>query len=195
MSARHCTVNGIGGLLAAALLLAVGTAGADFTTGYNAAARQQWDLAAREFRPLAEQGDVRAQVYLATMYRRGLGLPRSLAKAAEWYGRAAEQGDAGAQYNLAVHYREGLGVATDQVRASELFEQAARQGMVEAQINLGLRLFEGLGFEQPQPVLGFAWLHKAAQSGNSLAMRRRDHFASDLDPQQRADAEALAKTL
>ena len=181
-------------LLALLVAASSGPALADFSAGYNAAARHEWDVAFAEFLPLAEQGDMRAMMYLATMYRRGLGAPRNPAEAARWYSRAAELGNPTAQYNLAVHYRQGMGVDRDDARANELFEAAARQGLVQAQINLGLRLLEGTG-SPADPVRGFAWLEKAASSGSAEAIRRRDYHARGLDEQQRTDAEALARTL
>ena len=179
-------------LLAVVLMLPAYAALADFTDAYNAAARREWDVAAREFGVLADQGDARAQAYLATLYRNGLGVPRDFEQAVHWYALAAEQGHLTATYNLAVHYREGLGVARDET--TELFAEAARKGMVEAQINLGLRLIEGSGTEA-DPVRGLAWLEKAAQSGNGEAVRRRDYHARRLTAEQRQAAIELSGRL
>lgn len=167
---------------------------ADYSEAYNAAVRQQWDLAAAEFKVLAEQGDPRAQTFLATLYRRGLGVSRDPAQAVYWYERAAAQDDVGALYNLAVHNRKGLGTAHNEVRATELFERAARLGMVEAQINVGLRLLDGLGAER-DPVRGLAWLQKAAWTGNTEATRRRDYYARSMSSEEREAAKALARQL
>ena len=54
-------------------------------------------LAARLFRPLAEQGDARAQVYLGMLYTEGQGIPQDFIRAHMWYtvAAAALSGDDG----------------------------------------------------------------------------------------------------
>ncbi len=81
--------------------------------------------ALREWRPLAEQGNAKAQFNLGVMYRNGEGVPQDDAKAARWYSKAAEQGDANAQNNLGVMYRIGLGVPQDYAHAHMWFNLAA----------------------------------------------------------------------
>ena len=44
--------------------------------------------------PLAEQGLTDAQLILADLYLRGLGVPQNLSEAARWHRAAAEQGGA-----------------------------------------------------------------------------------------------------
>ncbi|MBC8242386.1 MAG: sel1 repeat family protein, partial [Alphaproteobacteria bacterium] len=44
------------------------------------------------WRPLAQEGDVRAQYSMAVLYLKGRGVPRDQSKAREWAGRAAAQG-------------------------------------------------------------------------------------------------------
>ena len=48
---------------------------ADFQTGLDAYERGEFTLALEEWTPLAEQGDVDAQNYLADMYDKGQGVP------------------------------------------------------------------------------------------------------------------------
>jgi hypothetical protein len=61
-----------------------------------AAAYEKGDYATvmRLIRPLAEQGDPRAQNGLGLMYANGEGVPEDHAAAASWYRKAAEQGHA-----------------------------------------------------------------------------------------------------
>ena len=68
-------------------------------------------------RPLAEQGDARAQFLLGLMYAKGQGVPQDPGEAAKWYRLAAEQGDVQAQYELAWLYATGDGVTQDYVAA------------------------------------------------------------------------------
>jgi TPR repeat protein len=79
--------------------------------------------------PLADSGDVQAQVALAGLLESGgPGVPRDLAAAARWYERAARAGDPVAQMNLAEYYERGLGLAQDRPRALAWYTLAAEQG-------------------------------------------------------------------
>ena len=96
---------------------------------------------AEEFATLkkaAAEGDADAQNSLGVMYQTGRSVPRSNAKAAEWYQKAAKQGHAKAQNNLATMYDEGQGVPRDARKAIEWYQKAAEQGFVIAQANLGV---------------------------------------------------------
>jgi TPR repeat protein len=66
-------------------------------------------------KPLAEQGNVFAQLNLGWMYRNGRGVPDQDVKAFNWYRKAAEQGNVKAQYNLGQMYANGEGVPEDYV--------------------------------------------------------------------------------
>ena len=85
-------------------MLALPTWAQDYDAGAAAYKRGDYAAALEEWRPLAEQGDVRAQFNLGAMYDHGMGVPPNYAEAARWYRKAAEQGDAGAQHNLSLMY-------------------------------------------------------------------------------------------
>ena len=108
---------------------------ADFQKGLAAAQRGDFVTALREWKPLAEQGDARAQYNLGQMYRQGLGVPQDYKTAVKWYRLAAEQGDADAQYNLGFMYHEGKGVIQDNVYALIWWNVAASQGVRNATKN------------------------------------------------------------
>ena len=55
--------------------------------------RGDYATALRELRPLAEQGDVGAQLFLATMYEDGKGVPQDYIQAYKWYALTAVRGD------------------------------------------------------------------------------------------------------
>jgi hypothetical protein len=80
----------------------------------------------------AEQGDAKAQVFVAYLYETGQGVTRNYTKAAEWYGRAARQGNPVAQTQLGNMYRLGRGVPQNYVIAYMWFELAKRQGSKQA---------------------------------------------------------------
>jgi TPR repeat protein len=91
----------VGGLIVAAQILGVAGAIAgpweDGMASYN---RGDYVPAIRLFRPLAEQGDAKAQSVLGVMYRRGQGVARSSVRAFIWFSRAAARGDARARVEL-----------------------------------------------------------------------------------------------
>jgi TPR repeat protein len=91
----------VGGLLAAAQILGIAAAVAgpweDGMAAYN---RGDYLPAIRLFRPLAEQGNPKAQSVLGVMYRRGEGVVRSPVRAFLWFSRAASRGDAKAKAQL-----------------------------------------------------------------------------------------------
>ena len=79
--------------LVLALLLVASPAYADFDEALVAYKHGDYTTALREFRPLAEQGDVGAQFHLGFMYRLGQGVPKDYVLANMWLNLAAAQGD------------------------------------------------------------------------------------------------------
>jgi hypothetical protein len=80
----------------------------------------------------AEQGDAKAQVFVAYLYETGQGVSQNYSKAAEWYGRAARQGNPEAQTQLGNMYRIGRGVPQNYVLAYMWFELAEKKGSAQA---------------------------------------------------------------
>ena len=78
-----------------AFLLSASSAFAGASEDCTAAAaygQQDYVAALRLCRPLAEQGDAKAQSDLGFMYAKGQGVPQDDAEAVRWYRKAAEQG-------------------------------------------------------------------------------------------------------
>ncbi len=119
-------------LVAIVMALAVPVEAQDFDAGIEAGQRGDYALALREFRPLATEGDAKAQFYLGYMYGKGQGVAQDYGEAANWYRKAAEQGFAKAQLFLGFMYAEGQGVPQDYVPAHMWFNLAARQGYEDA---------------------------------------------------------------
>ena len=72
--------------------------------------KEDYSAALNEFLPLAEQGDVDAQLQLAWLYYTSpdsLKVKNYAAEALKWYGRAAEQGNAKAQFFVGRIYHAG----------------------------------------------------------------------------------------
>ena len=80
----------------------------------------------------AQQGDAKAQVFVAYLYETGQGVNQNYAKAAEWYSRAAQKGNTVAQTQLGNMYRIGKGVPQDYVLACMWLELASKQGSKQA---------------------------------------------------------------
>lgn len=150
----------------------------------DAASRQRWDDAMENarnayfegdflkalsiWRPLAEQGDARAQNNLGILYRNGEGLVQDFDQARSWLLRSAAQGHAQAQYSLGVMYDYGYGLAQNYTEALRWYQQAAALGNADAQYNLGVFYAEGRGVKQSLTEAA-RWYAKAAKQGHANA--------------------------
>jgi TPR repeat protein len=108
---------------------------ADYQAGMDAKNRGDFAKALRELRPLAEQGDARAQFYLGMLYENGDGVPEDYEKAREWYEKSAAQGDANAQFYLGLLSAFGRGGPMDLVQAHMWYSLAAGNGHARAALN------------------------------------------------------------
>ena len=91
----------IGGLIAAAQILGIpGAVAGPWEDGMAAYNRGDYVPAIRLFRPLAEQGNTKAQSVLGVMYHRGQGVARNSVRGFIWFSRAAARGDARAKAEL-----------------------------------------------------------------------------------------------
>ncbi len=97
---------------------------AGFDEGLAAWMRRDYASAIHELRPLAEQGNAKAQYMIGDMYSRGLGVPQDYAKALHWHRKAAEKGYARAQFALGTMYGLGRGVTQDYLQAHVWFNIA-----------------------------------------------------------------------
>jgi hypothetical protein len=83
------------GLIATAQIFgATGTLAGPWEDGMAAYNRGDYAPAMALFRPLARQGNARAQAAIGAMYRRGHGVAKSSAHAFMWLSIAAARGDA-----------------------------------------------------------------------------------------------------
>ena len=127
-------------------LVAIAPARADYAAGAAAYDAGDYATAMREWAPLAEMGDARAQLALGALYESGRGVPAvDLEQAVVWYRAAAAQGLPAAQNNLALLYSTGRGVPRNPIMAAELWHTAAAAGHPQAQFNLALAYERGLG--------------------------------------------------
>ena len=93
------------------------TVGGPLEDATAAADRGDFATALRLIKPLADQGDAKAQFHLGTMYENGQSVPQDYGASVKWYRKAADQGDAAAQSNLGLMYGAGKGVPRNFVLA------------------------------------------------------------------------------
>ncbi|KAB0678748.1 tetratricopeptide repeat protein [Aureimonas leprariae] len=134
---------------------------------YGALQRGMYLTALQLALPLAKLGDPVAQTLLGEIYGRGLGVPRSDAEAARWYGAAAASGNPDGQFRYALMLLDGSAGRTDPAAARDLMKAAADAGIPLAAYNFGQMLIE------ESPVAGFTealpYFQKSAQAGVSDA--------------------------
>jgi uncharacterized protein len=169
----------------------------DATAAYQ---RGDYATASDLIQPLAEQGDVRAQFNLATIYYNGRGADQNHVEAAKWFRRAAEQGDMHAQRYLGFMYANGQGVARDDREAVKWYGRAAEQGDADAQVNLGVMYSAARGTAQNY-VQAHKWFSLAAEryptsdrQKRQQAMKNSEILATKMTPQQVTEARRLART-
>jgi len=146
------------------------SARADFNAGVAAAKRKDFATAMKEWMPLAERGDARAQTKVGELYAFGKGVPQDDRKAADWFLRAAEQGNAEAQFDLGKMNSLGRGMAKDDVQAAIWYRRGADQGDMRSQSMLATAYFLGRGVVQDD-VEAAKWARLAATQGDASSQR------------------------
>ncbi len=170
------------------------SAGSDLYETLEAYEKGDYVVAFREYQPLAEQGNARAQNNLGAMYYTGLGVLQDYSEAVKWYALAVEQGNVDAQTSLARMYISGEGVPQDYSEAFRLCSLAALQGHSRAQINLGVMYVEGHGVLQDY-IRAYMWYNIAASNGNETAQENRDIIAKKMTPAQIEKSQDLEKNV
>ena len=167
--------------------------------GYAAFEKGKYETALKILRPLAENGDPRAESTLGLLYYNGgRGVQQDDVKAVKWFRLAANHGDAVAEFNLGVMYADGQGVPQDNAEAVNWYRLAAEQGNARAQYNLGLWYARGLG-GSPDLVRAHMWFNLAASHfpasdpiDRNLAINNRDVVAGKMTSAEIAEAQRLA---
>ena len=174
---------------------ATGAAAESYENAVAALGRRDFTLAAQLFRPLAEQGDLQAQVSLGRMYHGGHGVPQDYQEALKWFRKAAEQDDAQAQSMLGGMYASGLGSPQDYQEAVKWYRRAAQQGNINAQNSLGRIYAHGKKGVPQDFVRAHMWYDVAAATGMSSDGTRahRDGVASQMTTGQIEMAQEMAR--
>ncbi|MBF0176371.1 MAG: sel1 repeat family protein [Magnetococcales bacterium] len=106
-------------------------------------------------------GDWHAMEMLSTFYFTGWGVPRDLAQASYWEGKALESGGAAAELTFSVAHFFGKKAPEDMVLSRQLLRRSAENDFPPAQYLLGVDYAEGL-FVKPDFKESRFWLEKAA---------------------------------
>ena len=172
-TSRRATTLLAGVMLALALF---GSARAGpFEDGQAASKRGDYAEALLLWRPLAEQGEAKAQFSLGSMYDEGKGVPQDFDQAATWFRKAADQGYAAAQNGLGRLSVLGRGAPKDFEQAAAWFRKAADQGYASAQFNLANMYRSGKGVPQDDAQAA-AWFSQGRRPGICVgAVQSGDH--------------------
>lgn len=180
---------GIATLCAVAVLLPA-LAAADVDAGFAAYKSGDYETALKEWQPLAEAGDARAQFGLGALYADGFGVPMDDVQALDWFGRAAEQGNANAQYRLGVMHQNGWGVPMSDESASGWYQKAAEQGFTQAQVALG-QVYAASYSALFDPVKAYQWFAVAMELDDIDGKVKLEEIAPQLSPEQTEQAKQL----
>jgi uncharacterized protein len=183
----RCAVLAISAALLALAPSTVSVAG-PYEDGDAAFRRKEYGIAMGQWLPLAQGGDARAQVGIASIYLNGLGIAPDHSLALSWCKKAADKGEPNALYLLGSMYRDGHGVERDAIRALALLRKAADQNFHWAQYNLGLMYFMGEGIPPDYPE-AYYWLGIAAAENNNSTVQSTaafllDEVAAKLTPEE-----------
>jgi TPR repeat protein len=155
--------------------------------GIEAWQKADYSGAVAIWRPLAENGDADAAFNLGQAYRLGRGVAMNLGAAQTWLERAARSGHVDAQTTLGLMLFEN----GNQTGGLRWLGQAAEQGEARALLVYGTALFNGDGIPR-DPVLGYAYVSRAAAQGLQAARETLAQLDSILPLEQRKQGVALA---
>lgn len=152
---------------------------ADLAQGLDAAAREDWATAYREFKESALRGNGNAAVNLGNLYMRGLGVPQDYTQARAWYEKAALESNPIGEAKLGILYYLGLGVEENRTRAAEWFQKAGDQGDAHSAMTLGEMYLAGDGVPLSRTE-AYVWYTIASELGYREAEEPRIKLASEL---------------
>lgn len=147
MTAKHWSRRPLlGAVLLGVIVFGSPALAGPYEDGMRAYVGEDYATALTLLKPLAEQGDARAQYQVGVIFGDGLvGDKPDDAAAADWFGKAAATGHHTAEKTMGDIYFLGKGVTKDFVQAGRWYRKAADAGHPEAQFMLGYLYQEGLG--------------------------------------------------
>jgi uncharacterized protein len=176
--------------LLVAALFAGPAAGSPLEDGLLAYKRGDYATALESWRPLAEEGNARAQLYLGILNRDGKGLVKDEAQAVGWFRKAAEQENPDAQSELGHMYETARGIAWDDSQAVQWYRKSAQQGNPIGQFRLGGMYARGRGVSM-NATRAVAWYREAARHGYAVAQNALGYMYAQGRGVIKDDAQAL----
>jgi TPR repeat protein len=156
---------GAGLLFIALFLVGPSNVLADYEDGLFASHRGDYLTAFREFRSLAEEGHIKAQLQLGIMYEMGLGIKQDYSEASKWYQKAAIQGDKAAQKRLLEMRKKGLNT-TFQPSVPDSWQGNTTKP--QSQYDIGVMYFRGFGVKRDFAI-AYRWFFMAANQEHARA--------------------------
>jgi TPR repeat protein len=156
-----------------------------FRSGYDQAALSM-------LTPLADEGNAKAQYWLADIYENGLGVKQDMKGALVLLQKSAALGFVPAERHLGELYLQGNETLQDFGQAQTWLHKAAIAGDGIAQRQLGHIFALGLGVTRDLPQ-AYGWYENAVLSGDGLARPMREDILSRMSPTDVAKAEQIAK--
>jgi TPR repeat protein len=162
---------------------------ADLESAKRAYEEKDYAAAFKEFRPLAEQGNADAQLFLGKMYMMGQGSLRDPDQAIKWFKASAVQGNADAQFFLGSYY---LLPHRDIPEGIKWLRLSAEQGHQDAQLLLGKSYLQDDKDLPRNPILAEMWLRLAAKNNLDFYQTELLSAEGQMTPEQIATGKALA---
>lgn len=173
----------------AILLCATFITAANLESAKRAYEQKDYAAAFKEFRPLAEQGNADAQLYLGKMYMLGQGVLRDPDQAVKWLTASALQGNADAQFFVGSYY---LLPHRDVAEGVKWLRLSAEQGQQDAQLLLGKAYLQGDEDLPRDPVQAEMWLRLAAKNNLEFYQSELHAGEAQMNAEQIAKGKALA---
>jgi TPR repeat protein len=157
--------------------------------GIDAWQQAEYSRAVEIWRPLAEKGNPDAEFNLGQAYRLGRGVPLNIGAAITWFERAANKGHIDAQTTLGLLlFQNG-----DHANGLKWLKAAAEKNEPRAELIYGTALVNGDGITR-DPVLGYAFVSRAAAQGLAPARDTLIQLNAMLTPEQRRQGVAMASS-
>jgi TPR repeat protein len=145
-------------------------------------------------KPLADEGNPKAQYWLADIYQNGYGVTPNPSKAVALLEKSATQGFVPAEGRLGELYLQGDETLQDFGKAQTWLHKAAVAGDGSAQRELGQIFALGLGVTRDL-AQAYAWYENASLSGDGLGKHMRDDILTRMSPTEISAGEQDAKII
>ena len=153
-----------------AALFASSALAQSYDDGVKAYNKRDFHTAMKNWRPLAEKGDLKAQFNVGLLHAQGLGADQDYKEAVRWWTLAAEKKSPEAAFQLGRVYEEGRdGVDKNAVEAAKAYRKSADLGNAQAQAELGDLYHRGEGLTKSDKD-AVAWYKKAVAQGYTPAI-------------------------